>query len=90
MSTSYLTELREKAGYSQTALSELVGCTQGHLSRIESGERGVGSTLLFALADALGVEPRKLLDTIPPRQDQSRHPKAGPDSGEQVELDEAA
>jgi len=48
-------ETREAAGLSQLELAERAGLTQGNLSWIETGRRGVGVEVLNRLADALGA-----------------------------------
>lgn len=48
-------ELREKAGFSQEALSEKVNMTSNAISRIELGQSDARSSTLMAMADVLGV-----------------------------------
>ena len=48
-------ELRYERGLTQMALAENADVDQGHISRIESGDRGATPTVLKRLADALGV-----------------------------------
>ena len=60
-----LKKLRRKLKISQQALSaklELLGVyvCRGSISRIEDGSRTVTDIELFAIADALGVDPKDL------------------------------
>jgi len=52
---------RERRGLTLGDLAERVGGDASRLSRIENGERGVDSVLLFDLADALEVSVDSLL-----------------------------
>ena len=54
---------RERAGLTQQALAERVGGDVSRLSRVENGERGLDSVLLFDLADALEVSVDSLLSS---------------------------
>jgi Zn-dependent peptidase ImmA (M78 family)/DNA-binding XRE family transcriptional regulator len=56
---------REQVGLSQAELGARVGLTQSAISRIESGERGVDSLELAAVADALDVSVLDLLESEP-------------------------
>jgi len=56
---------RERAGLSQADLGARVELTQSAISRIESGERGVDSLELAAIADALDVSVLDLLESEP-------------------------
>lgn len=46
-------QLRRKRGYTQEALAEMVGTSQGHLGKVERGDVQVGTELLQKIADAL-------------------------------------
>lgn len=60
---------RERAGLTQVELAQAVGLSQSAISRIESGERGVDSLELAAIAERLGVSVLDLLDDRPvPKQ----------------------
>lgn len=48
-------DYRTKAGLTQDELSELVGITQKHLSRIESGYHNSHFVTIMAIANALNV-----------------------------------
>ena len=52
---------RERAGLTLQGLAERVGGDASRLSRVENGERGLDSVLLFDLADALDVSVDSLL-----------------------------
>jgi Zn-dependent peptidase ImmA (M78 family)/ribosome-binding protein aMBF1 (putative translation factor) len=56
---------RERAGLSQVELGARVQLTQSAVSRIESGERGVDSLELAAIAEALDVSVLDLLESEP-------------------------
>lgn len=56
---------RERAGLSQAELGARVDLTQSAMSRIESGDRGVDSLELAAIADALDVSVVDLLEAEP-------------------------
>jgi Zn-dependent peptidase ImmA (M78 family)/DNA-binding XRE family transcriptional regulator len=56
---------RERAGLSQAELGARVELTQSAISRIESGERGVDSLELAAIADAIDVSVLDLLESEP-------------------------
>lgn len=51
---------RKRSGITQERLSETVGVNNVHISHIETGDRAASLDVLFAIADALGVEPYKL------------------------------
>ena len=56
---------RKLKGLTQIHLSEIVGISRTHMSNIEAPgvEKSVSLETLFKLAEALGVEPGKLLET---------------------------
>lgn len=51
---------RRRKEMTQEALAEMVDINNVHLSRIETGVSAASLDLIFAIADALGVEPCKL------------------------------
>lgn len=53
--------LRKSAGLSQEALADRAGLHRTYISSIERGERNITLASIFALAKALGVDPRDLL-----------------------------
>lgn len=53
---------RKLAGFSQEDLAEIVDIAQPHLSNIEVAKVGISMDLLFAISEALGVEPSRLLE----------------------------
>lgn len=50
-----LRRLREEQGLKQTILAERMGAPQSFISKIESGERALRVSSLFAYSDALGM-----------------------------------
>ena len=61
---TWLTYYRIKAGLTQKRLAELAGLNIRQVQKIENGETLAGNTTaknLLALADALGIDPHKLL-----------------------------
>ena len=73
----HLKELRERKGLSQSALGKLVGLGQTHISRLESGTKGVSNEKLRAIAEALGVTVSDLLGdalNIARREYEPKHP----------------
>jgi transcriptional regulator with XRE-family HTH domain len=50
-----LTELRERSGYSKSALARQVGISVGTLADLESGRRNASPELVRKLADGLKV-----------------------------------
>ncbi len=58
----HIKKLREKKGLSQDDIAARCRVTKGSLSVIENGNRNFSFTTLLALAKALEVEPKSLLD----------------------------
>jgi transcriptional regulator with XRE-family HTH domain len=56
-----LRELRQDRMLSQMELAKMAGTTQATISLFERGERTAQPRTVRKLADALGVEPRELL-----------------------------
>jgi transcriptional regulator with XRE-family HTH domain len=54
--------LRKAKGLSQEALAHVCGYHRTYVGGIERGERNITIATLEALAGALGVDPRTLLD----------------------------
>ena len=52
---------RERAGYTQETLSELMGMTPNHLSAIERGASGISLEALQKLCRVLGVSSDRLI-----------------------------
>ena len=50
-------DVRREAGLTQIEVAERAGITQGLLSKIESGKCHAGRGTVFALREALGLEP---------------------------------
>lgn len=55
-------DLRNRAGMTQAELAALVEITRPYLSQLENGERNLSLSLQKRLADALGCDPRDLVD----------------------------
>ncbi|MBQ8185541.1 MAG: helix-turn-helix transcriptional regulator [Clostridia bacterium] len=53
---------RKLRGFSQEKLAEIVDISRTHMSRIETADCAVSLDVIFALADALGVETCKLFE----------------------------
>ena len=51
---------RKRQSLTQMQLCEIVDISRNHLSRIENADCAVSLDIVFAIADALGVEPYKL------------------------------
>ena len=65
MNDSKLARLRKERGMTQAQLAEKAGIHPLIISKIERGERSVNNlrlTSALALADALRVDPRQLID----------------------------
>ena len=58
----HVKKLREEKGLSQDDIAARCRVTKGSLSVIENGNRNFSFTTLLALAKALEVEPKTLLD----------------------------
>ena len=56
--------MRLRTGLSQRDVANLMGSTQSHVARIESGSQDVQVTTLVRFAAAIGVTPRKALDAF--------------------------
>ncbi len=56
LNPSALRAIRERSGLSVTALAELSGIKQSHLSNIEAGRRRASAEVSVALAGALKVD----------------------------------
>jgi transcriptional regulator with XRE-family HTH domain len=54
--------LRQAAGLTQQQLADAISMTRVTLVRFEAGDTDLGSSRLFTLARALGVEPAQLLE----------------------------
>jgi transcriptional regulator with XRE-family HTH domain len=60
--TEKLRRLRRQAALSQQELAERAGTTQETISRLERGHNAARGSTLRKLAEALGVEPRELME----------------------------
>lgn len=50
-------EVRERKGINQITLSDMVGCTQTHLSQVEGGKKNISIDMTLQVAKALNVPP---------------------------------
>lgn len=57
-----ISELREKAGYTQNRLAELSGVSQSHLRRVELAQSRITVDHLEMICDALGVSLKDFFD----------------------------
>lgn len=75
-----LTALRLERGLSLRALALLAGVSQGHLSNVSGGTRGLGSPptdeLVERLAAALGVDPAEAFSDYRRRRAVEKYPDA--------------
>mgnify|MGYP005769082221 CR=1 FL=1 len=61
-------EIRKAAGFTQQSLADACGMQIRQIQRLEAGEVHPGDMAaknLFAVADALGIDPRALLSDKP-------------------------
>ncbi|WP_143515661.1 helix-turn-helix domain-containing protein [Pseudooceanicola marinus] len=54
-------ELRKERGLTLAALAGMVGISTPHLSDIERGKKNLNNHLIMRVAEALDVEPQKLI-----------------------------
>ena len=59
-SNSKVKEAREKRGWTQEYLASIVGCSRGHLNRIENNAENLSLKLAKELAYALGLKVEEL------------------------------
>ncbi|MEE1609704.1 helix-turn-helix domain-containing protein [Microvirga sp. CF3016] len=55
---------RKKAGLTQDELAERIGAYKTFVSKYERGERQVDVVEFIALAEALGLDPKALIDQV--------------------------
>lgn len=53
---------RKSKGISQNELAEMINISRTHMSRIETADCAVSLDVVFAICDALDIEPSKLFD----------------------------
>jgi|GEM_PF-1299297 len=58
-----LKDLRNKRGWTQEQLADIVGCTKSHISEMESGKKNASSPMLESLATAFDVQVVDLIDS---------------------------
>lgn len=60
-----LKRLRTSTGLSQDSVADRAGLHRTYISSVERGQRNVTLKNIYALARALGAEPKELLKPIP-------------------------
>lgn len=53
---------RKERGITQTELAEKIGVTKGCISNWERGYRDPGVSEIYAASEALGIDPKKLIE----------------------------
>jgi transcriptional regulator with XRE-family HTH domain len=61
-----LRSLRHEVGISQEELAFRAGLHRTYVSSVERGERNISLANIHSLADALGIDVRRLFDEEPP------------------------
>ena len=56
MERTHLKQLRRHKGLTAEELADLIGISQGHMSRIENGQRGLSVAIAEAIAEQLDVD----------------------------------
>lgn len=59
-----LSRRRKKAGVSQEKLAKILGLTRTSVTNIESGRQPIQLHTLYAIADAIGVNPTDLMPNV--------------------------
>jgi transcriptional regulator with XRE-family HTH domain len=59
-----LARWRKRAGISQEKLGEVLGLTRTSVTNIERGRQPIQLHTLYAIADALGIEPTDLMPAV--------------------------
>ena len=62
--TAILLEARTNAGLTQQQVADRLGKPQSFVAKVEGGERRIDLVEFVALSEALGADPRALLDTL--------------------------
>jgi transcriptional regulator with XRE-family HTH domain len=60
-----LARRRKRAGISQEQLAETLGLARTSVTNIERGRQPIQLHTLYAIADALGIEPTDLMPAVP-------------------------
>ena len=61
---AFLVERRKAAGLTQAVLAERLKIHRSYVADIERGQRRVDVVELFALAEAIGFDPREAIDRM--------------------------
>lgn len=62
---SRLKQCRMRSGLSQEKLAEAIDLTRTSITNIEHGRQPIQLPTLYAIADALGIEPTDLMPALP-------------------------
>ena len=62
--TELLTEHRDAAGLTQEDVAQRLRRPQSFVSKYESGERRLDVIELIEVCEALGIDPRKIIDAL--------------------------
>lgn len=60
----HIKEIRELKGVSQNKLAQMIGMTQGYLSKLESNKKSPTLNMLIKIAEVLEVKPCQLYDVL--------------------------
>ena len=63
---------RNGKGITQTELAEKIGVTKGCISNWERGYRDPGLSEIYAVSEALGIDPRKLIERHATERDEEK------------------
>lgn len=77
MPQNRIKELRSRAGLSASALAQRVGSTQGTISRIENGTRGLSVPFAERIASALGTDVQSVLGITAEKRTEGSPPTPG-------------
>ncbi|RWF78281.1 MAG: helix-turn-helix domain-containing protein [Mesorhizobium sp.] len=75
--TYFFREWRQKRGYTQETLAEMVGLTASSISQLENGKQGFSDSTLIAMSKALDCRPGDLLLWAPDKIEASDAPIRG-------------
>jgi transcriptional regulator with XRE-family HTH domain len=81
---TYLSRARERAGYNKSELARAVDASPSHLCEVEAGKRGLSPRLRCRVAEVLGVDVDRLIDTAPTPPPQVPARRSAPSGTEAV------